>query len=609
MRLAKIALELGLEIFCSWTLAYELCLLLRAPAISIVIPFTLLICPMLYVSARHWKAGAKEPADWPVVLALLLIALAVGGFTLIARRPDPDDSLLFQRALNNITALSRPILFQDSSLDVPGIMVGTVLHHMTSYELLAAMAAKLLRLDPLWFYQSAMPFFAAAFLPFVYYFLYREFGVSKAVSIAATVLAILFLFIDGNSHRSFGNFGFVRLWQGKCIVVTLLLPATFLLTKAFLMRPGKMAFFRLAMVGVSGIGLSEVGVYLIPMMVLVLSVAYLVTERLSAVSFRRAGYLWISMFFPLLIGAGLLVGVLPKPKHFTELFLLGFSTVWWKDLQIVVDSGRTAVRDLLIILVVPLLALKGRPRWFVVSLGTVLLLMLANPPMGKLWIHLMFPASYWRMVYLFPLPWLFGLLAPAVLAGVGETRPIPALVRPALMVAIVTSVMAAFHSSVICGLGPAPKFELVRKIDFKSPLGYQLPPAELEFARAARADLHDKDVLGPDSINYVIGLLDPNVRFAVTRADYTIFGFANSAQPAEWRPRFAAQGLVSSCADTVESEAGLRHCISNGVNAIITHGGCESRPDPMPGILLSEGVGSWKEVRRQNDYVLYVKGP
>jgi hypothetical protein len=606
MKPVKMALEFCLEIFCSWTLAYELCLLLGAPAILILVPFILFICPMLLISLRHWKAAADEPTDRSVLSALLLIALAVGSFTLVARRPDPDDFMYFHRALGSVVALDKPILTEDPPLDAAGITIGTVLHHMTSYEMFAAMMAKLFWLDPLWFYQNAMPFVAAAMVPFVYYFLYREFDVGKTASILATTLALVFLFIDGNTHRSFGNFAFVRLWQGKSIVITLLLPATFLLARAFLMRPGKMAFFRLAMVGVSGVGFSEVGVYLIPVMVLALSLAYLVVERFTIASLTKASRLWASMFFPLLVGAGLLTGLAPKPRS-TDIFVLAFPAIWWRNLQLVVNSGYTVVRDLLILFLVPVLALKRRSsRWFTISLCAVLLLLFANPLMGKLWIHFIFPASYWRLVYLLPLPWLFGLLAPALAVAVRQTRPLVGLARIALVMSIVASVSMAFESSVIYAVNSSPNFELVRLIDFKSPLEDQLPRAELDFARAARADLHGKDVLGPDAINYVIGLLDPAVSFAVTRADYTFFGFKNIGQPEEGQARLVAQLLVSSCSDSGDGGAALKHCIANGVNAIVAVD-CNDRPDPMPGILAGEGAGSWKEIRRADGYVLYLK--
>src|ERR1700733_1913212 len=431
MKPVKIALELCLEIFCSWTLAYELCLLFGAPVISIPVLFILFIFPMLLVSARHWRAAAMERVERPVLAALLLIALAVGSFALVARRPDSDDILFFYRALVSVTELDKPMSAEDSPLDTPGVTIGTVLHHMTSYEMLAAMAARLFRLDPLRVYYNAMPFIAAAILPFVYYFLYREFDVGKLASIVATMLALLFLFIDGNTHRSFGNFAFVRLWQGKCIVITVLLPATFLLTRTFLMRPGKMAFFRLAMVGISGVGFSDVGVYLIPVMVLATTIAYLVIEHLTFASLRRPSCAWASMFFPLLIGVGLVTGLLAEPRSKNQL-IREWPSVWWQNLRLVVETGHTAVRDLLILFLVPFLAVKGLYRWFLISLGAVLLLIFANPLMGKLWLHSIFPASYWRLVYLLPLPWLFGLLAPAVVGAFREASPPAALGRGVL---------------------------------------------------------------------------------------------------------------------------------------------------------------------------------
>jgi len=603
MRQIKIGLEFCLELFSSWTLAYLLCLGARTPAWTVVIPFVLFLLPMLYASGRHWRGKGDEDLKASIVWLLLLISAILGVFTVVVRRPDVDDLGFFHRALVQFSDLNKPFLLNEGLFDTPGISALTILHHMTSYEMLVTMSARLFRVDPLWAYYNAFPFVAAVIVPFVYYWLYREFGAGAKIAVGATALAMLFLLIDGNVHRSFGNFAFVRLFQGKCVAITLALPATILLARAFLQRPGPFGLFRLAMVGICGVGLSNVGIYMVPLLVLAMSVSFVVVERFSAAGLKTALLASASMFVPVLMGLALVAGLLPG-THVTYEYPWGYPLEWYKNLQVVIDSAPTLIRDLLLLLIVPLVGLTDRTRYFVIVAELALCLFFANPITGKIWIHLIYPASYWRLAYLLPLPFLFGLLAPAFKANGAPRRE--RLARATLAMMVLAWTAAAFKASTVYGIAHKPDLHIVRMVDFKSPFEYNLPLPELAFARSITDALNGRDLLGPDDFNAVIGLVNPSVRFEVPRSDYTAYAYSRPGMAAEGITRLQAQQLVDVCDQSPENLKALAWSVSNGVNAIVTRD-CPGDSGSAVAKILAAGPGAWTEAGRGYGYILFIR--
>ncbi|MGH9823762.1 MAG: DUF6077 domain-containing protein, partial [Blastocatellia bacterium] len=510
--------------------------------------------------------------------------------------------MLFHRALLQSNALKQPFFTHESAFDVPGVPVMTVLHLMTSYEMLAAFSARLFHLDPLWVYQVGMAFAGSAIFPFVYYLLYREFGVGKWASVAGTLFAAVFLFVDGNVHRSLGNFAFVRMWQGKAIVFTILLPATILLVRAYLKRPGRWALLRLAMLGVCGVGLSEVGVYLLPVMVLALSLSSAIQERFSARSLKQTVLLWASMFYPLAIGAALIFGLLPERA--TRIFTIGYPAQWVTNLSLVIDTRGVLVRDVLIVLIAPLIALNMRDAFFILVFAALLCVIFANPLTASVWITHVFPASFWRLTYLFPLPFLFGLAVCSLMRE--PVRGRVAALRAALVLVIAFSTMHAMTSTTVYWVS-FRHLHIERFLAFKSPFEYNMPARELAFSRAIGSRLQDKAVLSPEPLNCVLGLINPSIKFEDTRWDCTIIAFDNLQNPNEGNRRLIATAMVQTCKRSPSGDAAVLQSIKNGIDAIIVDD-CNPASDSALDGLLDSAPGNWRIAARANGYILFLRG-
>ncbi|HYL99763.1 MAG TPA: hypothetical protein VEZ90_12470, partial [Blastocatellia bacterium] len=223
----QFALEIFLAIFASWTLSYELALLVRIPAVATIIPWALLLIPIVWYLIGTRRQRCEASTSKGALLAVSAVALLAGAFTLFVHRPDPDDLTFFHRALDQ--KWCEPFLTGDDTLNVTRLNVRplpeeSILHSMCSYEPLITLAARALKRNPLAAYQIGAPFLIAVALVYVYFLGYRTLGIGEWPAAGAALAACTFLVLDGNNHGSFGNMSLDRLWQGKCVVFTLLIP-------------------------------------------------------------------------------------------------------------------------------------------------------------------------------------------------------------------------------------------------------------------------------------------------------------------------------------------------------------------------------------------------
>jgi hypothetical protein len=143
-------------------------------------------------------------------------------------------------------------------------------------------------------------------------------------------------------------------------------------------------------------------------------------------------------------------------------------------------------------------------------------------------------------------------------------------------------------------------------LPFKSPFEYNLPPNELGFARSVTRNLDNRLLLGPDSTNWPIALVNPSVRFEVPRRNYVQHAFANLGKLGEGNRRLLAQRLVESCERTPETLSAFLECINNGVDAIIVRD-CPENPTFDFERVLENLPGSWIQGTHQLGYALYLK--
>jgi hypothetical protein len=157
-------LLLPIAILAFWTLAYQLVLIARWPAKTIMWCFLVMAVAGFFLLWRLWKKTNTAPGKGYRFhlsqLLLLILGLAYAITVLFVRRPNQDDVVYYHRALTQLSALNQPLFLRQTSVDMDAAAFSPV-HLATSYEMFMAFMGHYLGIDPLYFYQVVGHAFAA----------------------------------------------------------------------------------------------------------------------------------------------------------------------------------------------------------------------------------------------------------------------------------------------------------------------------------------------------------------------------------------------------------------------------------------------------------------
>jgi hypothetical protein len=256
----------------TWIVAYlaNLSFSAMSPIFVLLLPLSVLAlalkCPE--TDQRGSIAPGRARRD---TLIILIFAIAGILLTLFLYRPDTDDQQYLGMAFSLSANADLPIQ------QLPGyagfsLSGSPSFYEITAYEPLKAMVSHITGLPLLASYYLLVPAFMSALTVIVTCRLLRE------LVPAGWIIGMLFFFVVmlawGDVHRTLANFGFVRMYQGKSVFVSAVVPALFLYF--FLLRDGVQAryhSFLLAAVVISGVGFSRGGLILGPLVLLLLALA------------------------------------------------------------------------------------------------------------------------------------------------------------------------------------------------------------------------------------------------------------------------------------------------------------------------------------------------
>jgi hypothetical protein len=624
-------LLLPIGVIAFWTLAYDLVLIARWPAQTITWCFLAIAIAGFFALGRLWRKTDAIPGKayrfHPSHVFLLALGLGYAITALFVRRPNQDDVVYFHRALTQLLDLHQPILLRQTSVDMDAAAFSPV-HLATSYEMLMGFVAHYLGIDPLFFYQIVGHAFSAFSLPFVFYWCSRIFGLNRWLAAVGALLGIGFLLLADKS--SFGALlgaaksiqgadpagwvGFSTLsgymWQGKPIVLILFLPMGLALSYRFFSRGKSSDLVWLTLLSVAGVGLSNPALYLLPAVIGCSWIAFITLELFEHRSreclwrlIRLGFFLTIPLAYPIAILALLKMDIIPKP---VDIHMLGPRYMPWREAVDYAVGGRADyLRDVVLMIAVPLLVVRGRSGFFLFFYLCAVWLFCLNPLLARMWMANILAPTYFRLVYLLQLPLLCTLIAGAgsqlaQKGGVMNGRAQTVLALSAIVVAFVGS----YH-----GLSVLPK-NARQGIGWKSPQEYQLLPANLDFARAAGPYIAHAKLLAPIwTAGCELPLLFPEMKVVAPRL--VTHYFANAGNPEEGNLRnqaaaFIAGEQLGSPERVKATELEFRKVIETGrANAVAVP---ESESQRVLATLKSIDPG-WRRVLEAGGLVLMLPGP
>jgi len=623
-------LLLPIAIIAFWTLAYDAVLVARWPAYTITWCFVVITIAGFFALGRLWRKTGAIPGKayrfHPSHVFLLVLGLGYAITALFVRRPNQDDVVYFHRALTQLLDLHQPILLRQTSVDMDAAAFSPV-HLATSYEMLMGFVAHYLGIDPLFFYQIVGHAFAAFSLPFVFYWCSRIFGLNRWLGAVGALFGIGFLLLADQS--SFGALlgavksiqsadpagwvGFSTLsgymWQGKPIVLILFLPVGLALSYRFFSRGKSSDLVWLTLLGVAGVGLSNPALYLLPAIIGCSWIAFITLELFEH---RSREYLWrlirlgllltIPLAYPIAILALLKMDIIPRP---VDIHMLGPRYMPWREAVDYAVGGRAEyLRDVVLMIAVPLLVVRGRSGFFLFFYLCAVWLFCLNPLLARTWMSNILAPTYFRLVYLLQLPLLCTLIGGAGSQLAQKGRVMNARAQTVLALStIVVAFVGSYH-----GLSVLPR-DARLGVGWKSPREYQLLPANLDFAKAARPYIAHAKLLAPTwTAGCELPLLFPEMKVVAPRLVYHYF--ANVGNAEEGNLRSQAEAFVSGDrrfgADRLKSfEPKFQQVIETGrANAIAVP---ESESQRVLATLKSIDPG-WHRVLEAGGLVLMLPG-
>ncbi|GAB3780632.1 hypothetical protein [Dyella agri] len=369
----------------------------------------------LYLLARTTDRGA---VIW-VLVACTLGALAAT----CLHRSDADDVIYVPKVLY---LLAHPETRMDGL--IPALAGNPMLsfpkaaatYYPTSYEFIQAVFAHATRTNFLTIYYVLAPCAAAIFGVLLIILNLRLLGQSaRTAAICAALLIPLFLLM-GESHRSFGNFTLVRIYQSKCAFIFTGIQAFIAASLLFFKEPGSSRWVALLVVVLAIAGVTTSALVMIPMLAIPLFVSWWCTE-----SHHRVTTASIAYGLALLPVAAFALDyrryALERAGFGSDLNA-GFPSTFMDQIELVTGglSFPPTFAAFALALGVCLYAWRTRQHAFLLLWTAITMALYLNPWSASGIIRFVTTENiYWRLFYLLPIPLTIGMVMGYGIARIG----------------------------------------------------------------------------------------------------------------------------------------------------------------------------------------------
>jgi hypothetical protein len=423
------------------------------------------------VVARAGRTGAPaaQPAGPAAEWALWLIGVGCAALTLCLQRANTDDGFYANIAVSVVDFPDQVLFAADNLHGIPGAALKVAVYSVTSIELLTGVVSRVLGVETLTIYHLVTPTLVALLTPLA---LGRLFRVLDGERFAWAVLAaVILLALDGGGGRgSFSDFAFSRLFQGKAMFATALLPALLAYGVRFALRPCALRLLMLAAVQIAALGTTVTAFWAAPLLattgVLVGLAPRLRALPVLAKAVASSSYLLaLGAYFKLLQPAAAeaaaeadvaAAAVSAAPQ--APLALDASARLLDRAYAMVLGGGTHLWASLAIVLLTWPLCRTPLARRFAVVVPLAFFAVAGNPLLTDLLTKATTTTVYWRVLWLLPVPLFLALAASAVLRAGSSAFGV---LRIAVFALVLTLFLqyASPQLAIIPGLlgAPAPK--------------------------------------------------------------------------------------------------------------------------------------------------------
>jgi len=344
-------------------------------------------------------------------LALFGLSLLCLGATLAIHRPDIDDAFYVNLAVAAVDQPGQPLLAADTLHGVPGLPLHLPVYQLHSWELAPAALSLATGLPVIACFHLLAAGLGAFLVPLAAAHLLRR--LLPGAWLFATAAFVLVLLAAGETHRSYANFAFPRMWQGKAVALFVFLPLVQSYALDFARCPRARAFALLAAAQIAALGASSSALWVAPAGALAALASAL---RPSREGLRRGALGALASLYVLAAGVlvrGQMASHAPARPAGPPGALLAEAG------SEVLGTSRLAALSLFALAAGWAVVPPGLARRFACGVPLAVLVVLLDPYTGE-WVsaNLTGP-SYWRALWALPVPLLLALLLAAPLRWPG----------------------------------------------------------------------------------------------------------------------------------------------------------------------------------------------
>ena len=379
--------------------------------------FSFVLIPLIFIMGKiqisKWFSeetliGETENHTLTILAVLML---AGGALALGAIRPDRDDVDYTSQIIYFLNNPERPLDLLRHDHGLVEIPFHWPIYIFYSLELLCAYLAWLFNVPFLHIYYYFMPVLGGALIPLAWFLAFSKFSPRTIIAALAATAICVFLSINGSPHRSFGNFAFVRIWQGKTMLMSILTPY-FISAAIDFFRSSTLAnWLRLTALMISASGITAMAAFYMPFLS-VAGVSYWLSQEKR--SFKQLAWFYSSYLYLVLIALYFKSVVNNEalkfhsedgwPTTFTGQFKLVFiDYLSWPSFAFVVFVALSII-----------LAKKPERRFIIYWLAGMIGLFLNPIVFPFLADHITSFNNYWRLFYLLPFPFAAGFTLVAL---------------------------------------------------------------------------------------------------------------------------------------------------------------------------------------------------
>ena len=362
---------------------------------------------IVFASARAWKLipNALTPRVFRrQSIVLVLLALACAAAVLFVHRADSDDAFYINIAVAIVDMPREALLSWDTMHGIRDAPILLPVYRLHTLEVLVGALSHWSGVAAIRVFHIGVPFVAALLAPYAFARLLRL--LSPQRWLIGVVVVVAYYLLIGDPPRGFTNLGFVRMHQGKAILLTLVLPLLCAQSIEFALAPGLRRWAILFLTQAGAVGLTANAVWMAPVVV---ALALGSTIAIDARGLRRLFIGICSTAYPL--AAALVIrastvstlgalersfpdeGLFPQPRR----AVLGNDPIGWLAL-LAIFGGWCFVRGHLarrVLTVFPLVLL-------VVFWNPFSATFVADTLVGR--------PTYWRVFWILPIPIFVALL-------------------------------------------------------------------------------------------------------------------------------------------------------------------------------------------------------